>query len=174
MLTLPFLYSARPIILRKIGVVQSQSYQFFAVGDTYVELIQDKFFYCIEETSHQSEDLKSQWVSKVLKYPKKGLEDLAMFFMYTWWGNSKNMEAIEFSWWPFEGRLRQGKIVLPDGLNWLCYFVGSSKSHHKIIYFFHIFGIPLLSRHKKHCQILQTLFWVFQYSRNSQCVCIPL
>ena len=23
----------------------------------------------------------------------------------------------------------QGKNVLPDGLNWLCYFAGSSKSH---------------------------------------------
>ena len=39
------------------------------------------------------------------------------------------MEEIEFSWWLFEGRLRQGKNVLPDGLNWLCYFAGSSKSH---------------------------------------------
>ena len=39
------------------------------------------------------------------------------------------MEEIEFSRWPFEGRPRQGKNVLPDGLNWLCYFVGSSKSH---------------------------------------------
>ena len=29
----------------------------------------------------------------------------------------------------FEGRLRQDKKVLPDGLNWLCYFAGSSKSH---------------------------------------------
>ena len=29
----------------------------------------------------------------------------------------------------FKGRLRQGKNVLPDGLNWLCYFAGSSKSH---------------------------------------------
>jgi hypothetical protein len=38
------------------------------------------------------------------------------------------MEEIEFSWL-FEGRLRQCKNVLPDGLNWLCYFVGSSKSH---------------------------------------------
>ena len=28
-----------------------------------------------------------------------------------------------------ESRLRQGKNVLPDGLNWLCYFAGSSKSH---------------------------------------------
>ena len=39
------------------------------------------------------------------------------------------MEDIEFSRWLFEGRLRQGKNVLPDGLNWLCYFAGSSKSH---------------------------------------------
>ena len=60
------------------------------------------------------------------------------------------MEEIEFSRWLFEGRLRQGKSVLPDGLNWLCYLAGSSKSHC--------------------CQILQTLFWVFQYSRNSQCL----
>ena len=36
------------------------------------------------------------------------------------------MEEIE---WPFEGRPRQGKNVLPDGLNWLCYLAGSSKSH---------------------------------------------
>ena len=39
------------------------------------------------------------------------------------------MEEIEFSWWLFEGRLRQDKNVLPDGLHWLCYFEGSSKSH---------------------------------------------
>ena len=39
------------------------------------------------------------------------------------------MEEIEFSRWLFEGRLRQGKNVLPDGLNWLCYFAGKSKSH---------------------------------------------
>ena len=39
------------------------------------------------------------------------------------------MEEIEFSRWLFEGRLRQGKSVLPDGLNWLCYFASSSKSH---------------------------------------------
>ena len=41
------------------------------------------------------------------------------------------MEKIEFSWWLFEGRLRQGKNLLPDGLNWLCYFAGNSKSHHE-------------------------------------------
>ena len=38
------------------------------------------------------------------------------------------MEEIEFSRWLLEGRLRQCKNVLPDGLNWLCYFAGSSKS----------------------------------------------
>ena len=60
---------------------------------------------------------------------QKCLEDLTTFFMSTWWGDSKNIEEIEFSRWLFEGRPRQGKNVLPDGLNWLCYFVGSSKSH---------------------------------------------
>ena len=43
------------------------------------------------------------------------------------------MEEIEFSRWLFEGRPRQGKNVLPDGLpdglNWLCYFAGSPRSH---------------------------------------------
>ena len=39
------------------------------------------------------------------------------------------MEEIEFLRWLFEGRPRQGKNVLPDGLNWLCYLAGSSKSH---------------------------------------------
>ena len=39
------------------------------------------------------------------------------------------MEEIEFSRWLFEDKLTQGKNVLADGLNWLCYFAGSSKSH---------------------------------------------
>ena len=39
------------------------------------------------------------------------------------------MEEIEFSLWLFEGRPSQGKNMLPDGLNWLCYSAGSSKSH---------------------------------------------
>ena len=38
------------------------------------------------------------------------------------------MDEIEVSRWLFEGSLRQGKNVLLDGLNWLCYFAGSSKS----------------------------------------------
>ena len=41
------------------------------------------------------------------------------------------MEEIEFAQWLFEDRLRQGKNVLPDGLNWLCYVAASSKSHHE-------------------------------------------
>ena len=39
------------------------------------------------------------------------------------------MEEIGFSRWLSEGRLRQGKNVLPDGLNWLCYFASNSISH---------------------------------------------
>jgi hypothetical protein len=37
----------------------------------------------------------------------------------------QKIEEVEFSWWLFEGKLRQGKNVLPNGLNWLCYFAGS-------------------------------------------------
>ena len=87
--------------------------------------------------------------------------------MPTWWGDSKNREEIEFSRWLFEGRPRQGRNVLPDGLNWLCYFEGSSKPSWEFN-FLYIFVIPSSSRLEKRCQILQTLFWVFQYSRNSQ------
>ena len=32
--------------------------------------------------------------------------------------------------------------------------------------FFYIFGIPSSSRHEKRCQMLQTLFWLFQCSKN--------
>ena len=39
------------------------------------------------------------------------------------------MEEIEFSRWLLEGQLRQGKNVLPDGLNWLCFLAGSSQGH---------------------------------------------
>ena len=39
------------------------------------------------------------------------------------------MGEFEFSRWLFEGRPRQGKNVLPDGLNWLCYFAGNSIGH---------------------------------------------
>ena len=52
------------------------------------------------------------------------------------------MEEIESSWWLFEGRLGQGKNVLPDGLNWLCYFAGSSKSHRENSTSFIFFEFP--------------------------------
>ena len=97
-----------------------------------------------------------------MKYPIKCLEGLTTFFMSTWWGDSKNMEEIEFSRWLFEGRLRQGKKL------WIgCAVLQVAQKAIVRIQFFHIFGIPS-SRHEKHCQILQTLSWVFQYSRNSQ------
>ena len=86
--------------------------------------------------------------------------------MSTWWGDSKNMEKIEFSRWLFEGRLRQGKNMLPDGLNWLCYFAGSSKSHHENS----ISCIFLESPNEKQFEILERLFVVFHHSRNIPCI----
>ena len=47
------------------------------------------------------------WVSRVLKYPKMCLEDLTTFFMSTWWGDSKNMEEIEFP--RFWGQTKAGQ-----------------------------------------------------------------
>ena len=52
------------------------------------------------------------------------------------------MEEIEFSRWLFESRPRQGKNVLPDGLNLLCYFAGSSKSHPENSISFIVFESP--------------------------------
>ena len=49
------------------------------------------------------------WVSRVLKYPIKCLEDLTTFFMSIWSGESKNMEEIEFSLWLFEDKGRAKK-----------------------------------------------------------------
>ena len=68
------------------------------------------------------------------------------------------MEEIEFSRWLFEGRPRQGKNVLPDGLNWLGYFAGSSKYYIMIIRF-----LPYSSsRHEKCCQMLEHFFGYFK------------
>ena len=114
-------------------------------------IIVSYYLYLSLKVGALTENTSSNKVSKlvrcslwVLKYPKKCLEDLTTFFMSTWWGDSKNMEEIEFSWWLFEGRLRQGKNVLPDGLNWLCYFAGSSKSHREDSFFFSYFWNPLI------------------------------
>ena len=69
------------------------------------------------------------------------------------------MEEVEFSPWLFEARLRQGKNVLPEGLNWLCYFASSSKSHRENSISFIFMESPhQVLRHEKRFQILQTLF----------------
>ena len=71
--------------------------------------------------------------------------------------------------WLFEGRLRQGKNVLPDGLNWLCYFVGNSKSHREnSIYFLFLESSDHLNM-KNVVKFSKHFFvYLFQYSRNSQ------
>ena len=72
------------------------------------------------------------------------------------------------SWWLFEGRLRQCKNVLPDELNWLCYFAGSSKSHCKNSISFTLLESPHQVDMKN--VVKSSLFAVFQYSRNSHCI----
>ena len=49
---------------------------------------------------------------------------------HIFWKDYQNLtkSIIWKFFWLFEGRLRQCKNVLPDGLNWQCYFAGSSKS----------------------------------------------
>ena len=84
------------------------------------------------------------------------------------------MEEIEFSQWLFEGRLRQGKNVLPDGLNWLCYFAGTSKSHRKSSISFIFLESPHQVDLKNVVKSSKHFFWVFQYTRNSQCEVILL
>ena len=66
------------------------------------------------------------------------------------------MGEIEFSWWLFEGRLRQGKNELPVGLNWLCYFADSSKGHRensisfKFLEFPHQVDVKNIDKSSKH------------------------
>ena len=87
------------------------------------------------------------------------------------------MEEIEFSRWLFEGRLRQGKNLLPVGLNQLCYIAGNSKSHceNSISFIFlesphqvdmknvvkcykHFFGY--FNALKTHCDVLDWHLWL--------------
>ena len=42
------------------------------------------------------------------------------------------------------------------------------KKKHCDFFFFHIFSIQSSSRHEKRCRMLQTLFWLFQCSRNTR------
>ena len=72
------------------------------------------------------------------------------------------MEEIEFSRWLFEGRPRLGKNVLPDGLNWLCYFAGNSKSHCEN-------SISFLTLESPHQVDMKNAVKSSKHSRNSQC-----
>ena len=69
------------------------------------------------------------WVSRALKYPKKCLQDLTMFFMSTWWGDSKNMKEIESSRWLFELPAKWHSQFSPSGSTFLPCFSLPSKSH---------------------------------------------
>ena len=78
-----------------------------------------KAFICLQKKSTVS-----------IEIPKKVFEGFDnIFHVYLMSRLQKNAKENFFSRWLFEGRLRQGKNVLPDGLNWLCYFAGSSKIH---------------------------------------------
>ena len=84
------------------------------------------------------------------------------------------MEEIELSRWVSEGRLRQCKNVLPDGLNWLCYFEGNSKSHRdNSISFIFLESPHQVCRHEKCGQMLETLFWLLQCSKNPRWLATP-
>ena len=71
------------------------------------------------------------------------------FFMSTWWGDCKNMQETWFSRWLSEDRRRQGKKVLLDGVDWLCYLAGSSKKPSRVFNILHIFAIPSSGWHEK-------------------------
>ena len=112
---------------------------------------------------------RTLWVSRLLKYPKKYLEDLTTFFqVYLMWGFQK----YERNWILTMAFWVTCKIAQPIQPIWQHIFAlpwSALKKPSWEFNFFHNFGIPSSSRPEKCCQILQKLFWVFQYSRNSQC-----
>ena len=81
------------------------------------------------------------------------------------------MEEIEFSRWLFEGRLRQGKNVLPDGLNWLCYFAGSSKSHLENSISFIFLESPHQVDMKNLVKSFKHFFWYFNTLETDSAGC---
>ena len=81
------------------------------------------------------------------------------------------MEEIEFSRWLFEGRPRQGKNVLPDGLNWLCYFAGSSKSHRENSISFIFLESPHQVDMKNLVKSFKHFFWYFNTLETDSAGC---
>ena len=73
------------------------------------------FFSANFKFSRVFKSISSLRVSRVLKYPRKCLEDLKTFFMSDWWGDFKNMKAIEFSRWLFELPAKQHSQFSPSG-----------------------------------------------------------
>ena len=84
-----------------------------------VKLLCNSFILVVEPLKYFA---TSRYISRVQWWNiTKSLSSIWQHFSWLlWWGDSKNMEEIEFSRWLLEGRPRQGKHVLPDGLNWLC------------------------------------------------------
>ena len=63
--------------------------------------------------------------------------------------------------WLYEGRLRQGKNVLPDELNWLCYFERRFKSHHELSISFIFWESPHQVVMKNIVKSTKHFFWYF-------------
>ena len=58
--------------------------------------------------------------------------------------------------WPVHVHLKTDKVDLKKRPPWKKIFL-------------HFFSIDSSSRHEKHCQMLQRLFWLSQYSKNPRC-----
>ena len=73
----------------------------------------------------------SLWLCRVLKYhtQKCVWRIWQRFFMSTWWGDSKNMKEIEFSWWLFELPAKYHSQFSSSGSIFLQCLSPSSKSH---------------------------------------------
>ena len=77
------------------------------------------------------------YVFRVAKYHKKSFQQLTILFMSAWWGDSKNMQEIEFSRWLFEDRPRQSKNVLQlDKYETAPNFIFKPKTWHEIVCWF--------------------------------------
>ena len=109
----------------------------------------------------------SLWVSRVLKYQKvfRGFDNIFHVYLIRGFQKYKQNWILTMAFWV------TCKITQPIQPIWQHIFALPKSALKKPPWefnFFHIFEIPSSSRHEKCCQILQTLFWVFQYSRNSQ------
>jgi hypothetical protein len=92
------------------------------------------------------------------------MEDLTSFFM-------RGFQKYERNWILMMAFWATCKIAQPIYPIWQHIFAPPWSALKKPLWefnFFHIFGIPSSSRYEKHSQMLQTLFWLFQCSKNSR------